>query len=80
MGSTLEGHPLARPVTCCVVCGSDALEPVAETGGSEVHFLCRDCGRCWRVELGYVQRMAPNACAGCPHLAECELVYLADNP
>jgi hypothetical protein len=43
-----------------------------------VHLLCRDCSRCWHVELGYVHRMTPAACLGCPERARCVAVYEAD--
>jgi hypothetical protein len=46
----------------------------------EVHFLCRDCGRCWDVELGTVRRIAPQSCLGCPERDRCEQVYAADHP
>jgi hypothetical protein len=45
-----------------------------------VHFLCVDCSRCWHVALGYVQRMTPATCFGCPQPARCAAVYAADHP
>jgi hypothetical protein len=72
-------HHLLSPLERCVACGSEQLEPVVENDTDEVHFLCRDCMRCWHVELGYVQRMAPHACHGCPNRARCEPVYFADH-
>jgi hypothetical protein len=68
-----------RPLAECPTCGAIALEAVVEADTDDVHFLCRNCSRCWRVELGYVQRMAPDACHGCPHYEQCEAVYNADH-
>ena len=67
-----------RPLAKCPACGSSELEAVVEIDTNDVHFLCRDCARCWHVELGYVQRMAPDVCHGCPHLEQCAAVYNAD--
>lgn len=75
-----EPHLLARPVDRCPACGSTRMKPVAEAGGAELRFLCDDCDRCWRYELGYVQRVNPSSCAGCPALARCRAAYAADHP
>ena len=72
-------HPLTYPLVRCPACGSARLDPVVEAVVQEVHFLCRDCNRCWNVEMGYVQRVAPSACLGCSEHARCELVYAADH-
>ena len=37
----------------------------------EPNFLCQACGRCWHVELGFVSRVDPLTCMGCPHRPEC---------
>jgi transposase-like protein len=71
-------HPLRYPLQHCPTCGSDHLESVVEFDTLEVHSLCRDCKRCWHVELGHVHRMSPDACHGCPHLSECRPVFAAD--
>ncbi len=73
-------HVFGRPLSRCPACGSDQLEPVVEIHHEEVHFFCRACGRCWRVELGYVHRVSPPTCAGCPERTRCEAVYAADHP
>jgi hypothetical protein len=78
MTGVSEEHLLGRPLLECVACGSKRLEPVVEVDTEEVHFLCQDCMRCWHVELGYVHRVAPHACHGCPHRRHCEPVYFAD--
>ena len=75
-----ELHPIGRPLGRCPACGSDALEPVVEVATDDVHFRCEDCGWCWHVEFGFVHRMGPHACTGCPHRASCEAVYAADHP
>ncbi len=53
----------------CPKCFSTAIDPVVD--GDEVNFLCRVCGRCWHIELGYVHRVDPRTCGGCPHRPEC---------
>ena len=68
-----------RPLAKCPACGSSGLEAVVENDTDDVHFLCRGCTRCWHVELGYVHRMAPDVCHGCPHLEHCAAVYAADH-
>jgi hypothetical protein len=83
MGTTrpdpdVESHPLARPLAHCPACGSARLDPVVETERQTVHFLCRDCSRCWHVELGHVHRMTPATCLGCPERQRCEAAVAAD--
>jgi len=72
-------HPIAYPLARCPVCRSARLEPVVEHIVQEVHFLCRDCDRCWNVEMGNVQRVTPSACLGCSERARCERTYAADH-
>ncbi len=76
----VQPRPIGRPLSHCPECGSAELDPVIELETQDVHFLCCNCGRCWHVELGYVHRMAPSACGGCPERARCETVYAADHP
>ena len=78
-GDDAFAHPLARPLSHCPGCGSTRLDPVVEHERQRVHFLCRDCMRCWHVELGYVQRVAPAACLGCPERERCEQAYVRDH-
>jgi hypothetical protein len=60
LGAWLErGHLFARPLQRCPACGSELLEPVVDVEGEDVHFSCQACGRCWRVELGYVHPVNP---------------------
>jgi len=70
--------PIRRPLLECPSCRSTRLEPVVERIADEVHFLCRNCGRCWDVQLGSVRRNAPQTCCGCPERRWCEQVYAAD--
>ena len=72
-------HPIAHPLVVCPACGSDRLDPVVEDVVQDVHFLCRDCDRCWNVSLGYVRRVAPATCLGCPERSRCEHVYAAEH-
>lgn len=75
-----EPHLLDPSVDRCPECGSVNLDPVAEADGTEVHFLCTDCDRCWTVELGFVHRMNPQSCSGCPARPRCTAAYAADHP
>jgi uncharacterized Zn finger protein len=75
----MDPSPISRPLLYCPSCRSTHLDPVVEAIVDEVHFLCRDCGRCWDVELGTVRRVAPPACFGCPERGRCEQVYAADH-
>jgi hypothetical protein len=72
------GHPITYPLARCPECGSARLDPVVEARVGEVHFLCRDCDRCWNVDFGFVQRVAPATCLGCPERARCERAYTAE--
>jgi hypothetical protein len=58
----------------CPGCGADRLVVVLDV--DEANFLCEACGRCWHVELGYVSRVDPLTCSGCPHRDAC-LAHLA---
>ena len=75
-----ELSPISRPLLSCPGCRSTRLDSVVERIVDEVHFLCRDCGRCWDVRLGAVRRIAPQSCLGCPERGWCEQVYAADHP
>ena len=68
-------HPITYPLAQCPACGSKRLDAVVEEQVQAVHFLCRDCDRCWNVALGYVQRVAPATCLGCPERHRCERAY-----
>jgi len=57
----LFGHPLPR----CPRCGARELDTVVENEFQEVHFYCRTCDRCWRVELGFAQPIPRSACRCC---------------
>jgi len=74
--ASLITHPLQH----CPGCHSDRLEPVVETGAQDVHFLCRECGRCWDVGLGAVRRVPPATCFGCPERGRCVEMYALDHP
>ena len=72
--------PLSRPLENCPGCGSWQLQPVVVADASRVHFLCGSCSRCWRVELGYVQRVNPERCDGCLQPEHCAAAYAKDHP
>lgn len=72
-----EEHLLALPLAQCPACGARDLEPVVDEG--RVNFLCGACHRCWHVELGYVHRVDPIGCGGCPARPECTAAYRADH-
>jgi len=78
--SQVDDHLISRPLTNCPACGSPQLDPVVEQERQTVHLLCRDCSRCWHAELGFVHRMAPAACLGCPERERCEAAFAADQP
>jgi transposase-like protein len=78
--NTGEASPISRPLTHCPTCNSTRLEPVVEEVTQDVHFLCRECSRCWDVALGTVTRVVPPSCLGCPERGRCEQVYAADHP
>ena len=67
------------PLDHCPECKSLRIEPVVEAATGDVRFLCRNCDRCWHVELGMVQRMSPYACNGCPQRTRCRAVYDAEH-
>jgi hypothetical protein len=70
---------LRRPLDNCPHCGSWQLQPVVDEDASGVHFLCGSCSRCWRVELGYVRRVAPTTCDGCPRNELCAQTWAKDH-
>ncbi len=70
---------IRRPLVHCPACSATDLQPVVEVDTDEVHFRCGACGRCWHVELGYVHRMHPDTCRGCPEREQCAAVYAADH-
>jgi transposase-like protein len=75
----IDDRPITRPLARCPACGSNRLDPVVENERQTVHFLCHDCSRCWHVELGFVQRMTPATCLGCPERARCVAAFQADH-
>jgi hypothetical protein len=54
-------HAIRRPLAHCPNCGSDRLEPEVDVTTEDVIFACASCGAHWRVELGYVSRVATAA-------------------
>lgn len=57
------------PPETCPGCGGDRLRAV--TDGEVTNFLCQGCGRCWHVSLGWVSRVDPLSCPGCPEREAC---------
>jgi hypothetical protein len=70
---------IRRPLDHCPECSNNDLEPIVDLHAEEVHFLCTSCNRCWHVELGYVRRIEPTACHGCPQSASCTAAYTRDH-
>ena len=61
---------LAGRIGPCPSCGNGRLSPVSD--GEETNFLCRECGACWHVSLGWVDRVNPATCPGCASRDVCE--------
>ena len=76
---TRRDHPIAYPLAQCPACGSQRLDAVVEEKAQAVHFLCQDCKRCWNLALGYVQRVTPDTCLGCPERTRCERAYAEEH-
>jgi len=70
---------IRRPLDHCPSCHSWQLRPVVAIDAEAVHFLCGSCNRCWHVELGFVRRVRPTACDGCPQRESCAAAYAADH-
>ena len=73
MSSRSDGWLLER----CPACSADELVAVVDV--DEPNFLCQACGRCWHVELGFVSRVDPATCTGCPQRPECLARSAIDN-
>lgn len=87
MGNTSSGQTrsqepaiIRRPLDHCPACNSWQLRPVVAIDAEEVHFLCGSCNRCWHAELGFVRRVRPATCDGCPQREHCTSVYAGDHP
>lgn len=61
---------LAGRIGPCPVCGNGRLTSVSD--GEETNFLCTECGCCWHVGLGWIDRVNPETCPGCPSRPICE--------
>ena len=48
----------------CPECGGTDLRCV--TDGELTNFFCVACASCWHLELGWVHRINPSTCPGCP--------------
>jgi formate dehydrogenase maturation protein FdhE len=70
---------IRRPLDRCPACGSAQLQAVTDIDEEGVRFLCGTCDRCWHVELGFVQRVHPDACHGCPQRQRCAEVFADDH-
>ena len=53
----------------CPSCRSMRLRAVSD--GEDTNFLCLECGTCWHLELGWVHRVEPADCPGCPSRSVC---------
>ena len=61
---------LAGRIGPCPTCGNGRLSPAFD--GEETNFLCQECGSCWHLALGWVDRVNPQTCPGCPERPVCE--------
>ncbi len=80
-GHTQRREPtfIRRPLDHCPSCNSWQLQPVVAIDAEAVHFLCGSCMRCWHAELGFVRRVNPASCEGCPQPERCAAVYAHDH-
>ncbi|HVM01316.1 MAG TPA: hypothetical protein VM263_01500 [Acidimicrobiales bacterium] len=60
---------LAGRIGPCPNCGNGRLTPVFD--GEETNFVCEHCGCCWHVGLGWIDRVNPATCPGCPRRRVC---------
>jgi hypothetical protein len=72
------GTGMRRPLPRCPRCHGLSLRAVSDT--DQVNFLCLECFRCWHVELGWVHRVVPSNCPGCPARDRCARIYTIDHP
>jgi hypothetical protein len=68
----VEGGPLGA----CPECAGTSFLVVHD--GTETNFLCETCSRCWYVSMGWVGRVDPVTCPGCPMRDCCESTMAAD--
>jgi len=68
----IEGGPLGA----CPECAGTSFLVVHD--GTETNFLCETCSRCWYVSMGWVGRVDPVTCPGCPMRDCCESTMAAD--
>ena len=61
-------HPLVGQVGPCPACGGNLR---ATFDGEMSNFLCGTCGTCWHAELGWLHRVDPSTCPGCPSRDAC---------
>jgi hypothetical protein len=74
-----EPTMIRRPLDRCPTCGSWQLQVVTDTDEEGARFLCGACNRCWHVELGFVHRVHPDACHGCPQRQRCADAFAVDH-
>jgi hypothetical protein len=67
----------SRVLLRCPRCDAARLRAIAD--GEDVNFFCEGCGACWHVELGWVHRVDPTTCPGCPARGECTSRYAFDH-
>ena len=61
---------LAGRIGPCPTCGNGRLSPVSD--GEETNLLCQECGSCWHLAFGWIARVNPGTCPGCPSQSTCE--------
>jgi hypothetical protein len=58
----------------CPACLGTALLPVRTLDAP--HWLCDECGQCWRVEHGLLRQVDPLSCHGCATRPKSECISL----
>lgn len=81
VGTMSVSHPPVRvtggPLGACPECGGTSFLAVHD--GTETNFLCESCARCWYVSMGWVGRVDPATCPGCPMRGRCESMMATDD-
>lgn len=63
------GEGLLWAYLYCPDCRSGQFQVVSD--GETTNMLCLSCHRCWHPEAGYLSRVDPLTCPGCPSRAIC---------
>jgi hypothetical protein len=61
---------LFPPFDTCPGCRGRGLRVMAVL--DQANFFCPACRSCWHVDLGWVHRVTPAACASCARRSQCQ--------